>query len=220
MVNNKDISVSQIAKIQVVCHEEYEFRKLVTEKEVRSAEKLLYDVYVLETGWVINSNNKSGLKIEKNQYDGSLILTDDFSHKAHWFGAFHKKILVACFRVLEYSNNEFEYYHNLPEWKESKPCELNRLAVANEYRKKKFIMLVLMRVSFEFAFNLSATVFVTAQYPKLSHHYSRLGLIKTGILCKYNDDENYFVELLYYNSKTDNRYSSLLYIMTDKYMLV
>lgn len=200
---------------------QYEFRKLIAKEEIRCAENILYEAYITEQNWGIQPGNQSGLKIRTCQSHNFHYLTDSHSHAAHWFGAFYSEKIVGCFRVLNHSENELEKYIKLPSWlKRSSPCELNRLAIRKKHREKKAVTLMLMRISFDFAFYLNSTCFVTAEYPRLSKLYAKLGLVETGLRFKYNNHEKHAVELLYYDTKLFDRFKTPLYRLTDMYISI
>jgi len=196
----------------------FRFRIMSSEEEVRQAEMLLHDVYLEEQNWVFRAANPSGLKTSASAC-GNRLLTDDYSGVAHWFGAFDGGNLIGCFRVLEHPHCELSGYLTVPAWlEEASPCELNRLAIRPEYRNHRFVMLMLKRAAFDFAFSLSHTVYVTAEYPRLSELYEKMGLIATGVRFKYEKNDEYPVELLYFNAESCDRFDTSLYRLSGRFV--
>jgi len=203
--------------MKVIKVNEYDFKPLTSAEDIRQAEKLLYDVYVLEQGWRVVPNNPSNIVVKQCEQSKYYYLTDSYSSKADWYGAVKQGVVVGCFRVLPPKERELERYFSLPpHLMDTKPCELNRLAIGSEYRHSTFITLILKRIAFDHAFSLSHTAYVTAEPPRLSNLYLKLGLTETGIRFKYTHDESNMIELLY--GQFHNRHDSTLYKLTNKYM--
>jgi hypothetical protein len=141
------------------------------------------------------------------------LLTDRFSREAHWFGAFHGRELVGCFRVLTNPNLELSQYIDLPPFlANSLATELNRLAIRPDWRQHQLVMPILLQVAFEHSFKLGHVVFVTAPRHGPAELFSRLGL-KSGIVppFRYNHVEGELVELLYFDSSSECPSTTPLY---------
>lgn len=194
-----------------------EFRVL-REAEIRNAEELLYQVYFCEQGWLPHPDNPSSLEVSQKA-DGSYVLTDGFSSVACWFGAFHAGKLIGCFRVLPYPHQELARYIAMPDYfNHPQVSELNRLAVAKEWRNHRRVMLFLKRIAFDHAFALGHTAFVTATTPSPSDLFQRLGLRAFSLKFKYHSSDEEEVEILFGDTRAHDRFQTALYQMTDKYL--
>ena len=190
---------------------QFSFRALVDGEDVEEAQALLHDVYILEQGWKPLPYNPSRVRVEVR--NGRRLLTDRFSREAHWFGAFHGRDLVGCFRVLTNPNLELSQYIDLPPFlANSLATELNRLAIRPDWRQHQLVMPILLQVAFEHSFKLGHVVFVTAPRHGPAELFSRLGL-KSGIVppFRYNHVEGELVELLYFDSSSECPNTTPLY---------
>jgi hypothetical protein len=206
------INIDLFYKVEGYC-----FRPLLNAGELHLAEKLLYDCYITEQHWNINPKNPSNIKTKTCKKIDCHCLTDFYCDKAYWFGAFKEEILIGCFRVLKYPCTELGRYINLPSWlTDQHPYELNRLAIHQNFRHHKIITLMLLRVSFDYAFKSSNTAYVTASRSKLAQLYVKMGLLNTGIFFKYDQEDTEEVELLY--AEVKDKSNAALYKITDTYI--
>ena len=181
----------------------FSFRPLADEGEVEDAQALLHDVYIVEQGWKPLPYNPSRVRVDVR--NGRRLLVDRFAKSAHWFGAFHGRELVGCFRVLTYPNLELSQYIDLPpSLSSSLATELNRLAIRPDWRQHQLVMPMLLQVAFEHSFKLGHVVYVTAPRQGPAELFVRLGL-NSGIVppFRYNHVEGDLVELLYFDSLSD-----------------
>lgn len=188
----------------------YVFRALGP-SEVCKAQRLLYDCYIREGEWKISSVSPSNIKILEATSEWEL--TDDFSSTAAWFGAFDGYELIGCFRVLK--TLELPGYIDIPEELKTQSIELNRLAIASKYRNHRVVTLMLLRTTFDYAFSESPVVYVTAKYPEPSGMFQRMGLVRYGFEpFKYHEADPGKVDILYYDTRKYDRYSTSLYRIT------
>jgi hypothetical protein len=183
--------------------------------QVREALGLLYRVYVEEQGWIIPASNKSGLEIREDA--AGKFLHDSLVEKAIWFGVLCEKNVVGCFRVLSPPYTELTHYIELPAVVSSAPAsELNRLALAKEWRGEQKIMLALLRAAFDYAILVTSIVYTTAEVGKHSKLYRRLGLLPCeSPPFKYDKNDPLPVDILYYDIRTASHQSTMLYRFTD-----
>ncbi|CAF0988889.1 unnamed protein product [Adineta steineri] len=103
--------------------------------------RLLYQVYIKEQQWKLESNNPSGLRIVRNNE-----LIDNIDESATWFVAMKEdQSVIGCCRVVDKDQiggqHETQWYltRDSPSWKTIDslyPClEGNRMAVAQNYRR-------------------------------------------------------------------------------------
>ena len=197
----------------------YTFRPLLLKEEIRSALKLLHEIYVIEQQWIPQEFNPSRVRIEYDT-DGNGLLVDKFSEVADWFGAFHDEHLVGCFRVLPYPALELKEYRDLPLFmNHSNISELNRLAIRPQFRHQRFTLLVLLRIAFDHAISLNDVVYVTAQKPEPAQLFEKLGLKRVNSPSfKYNLTETGEVDLLYFDCRTRHPNETALYRISNKLM--
>ena len=206
-------SVSALAGISKV--NGFEFRPMNSKHEIREAQRLLYRCYKTESNWKIPHSNPSNINIYRSNSDHEL--TDDHSYEAAWFGAYNEKTLIGCFRVLV--NLELPKYIDLPSELQILSTELNRLAIESKYRKHRIITLMLLRTAFDYAFSVGLVVYVTAENPEPSGMFQRMGLIRYDFEpFKYHNTDPSPVDILFYDTRKYNRYSTSLYKLTSRFM--
>ena len=144
-------------------------------------------------------------------------ITDKYTSDAVWFGAYYKCELIGCFRVLE--NLELPGYIDIPKVLELQSTELNRLAIRGDYRNHRVVTLMLLRTAFDYAFSLNPVVYVTAECPEPSGMFQRMGLIRYNFdEFKYHDTDPNGVDILYYDTRLFDRFSTSLYKMTSRFL--
>ncbi len=153
--------------------------QLRNHKEIRLAEKILYDVYIVEQAWDLHANNQSGLKIVEQ--NGHHYLTDDYREHAVWVGVFDQQALVGCGRIVQRDKNKlleieryqinstlqqkikFSNYPNL--------VELNRSAIQKNYRGQSN-WLQLLSYAFQYCYDHQLSAIATTSISKVKklHH--------------------------------------------------
>lgn len=192
---------------------EFTFRILESSGEIREAKRLLYQCYVQEGEWDIPSQSASDIKA--TMLSDGWELTDKYSSDAVWFGAYYKSELIGCFRVLK--QLELPGYMDIPEVLKFQSTELNRLAIRSDYRNHRVVTLMLLRTAFDYAFSLNPVVYVTAECPEPSGMFQRMGLIRFDFdEFKYHDTDPNGVDILYYDTRLFDRFSTSLYKMTSR----
>lgn len=193
--------------------------KVLDDNEIHLAQRLCYEVLVLEQSWSVRPDNPTQLRVEASK------LCDTYDSVATWFGVFDANNLIACHRNCDRLNAlfELEHYHSLPNFirQDRSAVEATRLAVRKEYRSSK---VVLELINFEFKHLLkrgSQTLFTTGFFPKPGNFYIRkFGLTKHGDPFRYHEDDPNDVYLFYIASeeiqKTVNRLSDLLGYSSDR----
>ncbi|NEO99788.1 MAG: hypothetical protein F6K58_14140 [Symploca sp. SIO2E9] len=108
------------------------------------AQRLLYEVYVKELGWIPPEGNPSNLKIQASPLGN--IMVDDYDSVSIQFGGFCGKKLIGIHRIIPRLNGrlDVENYIELPFFLQ-KDChyELNRLAIDINFRKSPIFSLII-----------------------------------------------------------------------------
>jgi hypothetical protein len=185
-------------------------KPLKDKHEIKMAQKLVYQVFVEEMGWIPQMDNPSGIKFIDEQ-DCKLFL-DDFDNEANWFGSFHNQELIACWRFCEPKNGKFELenYHPIPEFlKTSKSLEVTRLAIHQKYRKTSRVMLNLTQTSYKYLCHSFDYTFAAVEFPNPGNLYLKLGLRKVDIKpFKYSYLDKNVVQLIYLDFKDQTTVAS------------
>jgi len=149
--------------------------------EIPEAQRLLYKLYKEELNWSPALNNASGVRYEEER------LRDDFENTAIWFGAYHKNVLVGCYRLI-ISDIELLRYATVPTDKHT--VELTRMAVLKEYRGTSVLTLLGIS-SYWYALKHGCTRCYGPVRKKTAIKSVKYGWQDTGIRFKYdiNDPE-------------------------------
>jgi hypothetical protein len=170
--------------------------KVLRDDEIHLAQRLCYEVFVLEQSWMIHPNNPTQLRVESGK------LCDPYDQVATWLGVFADDNLIACNRFCTRLENTFEleHYHPLPPFiqQDDFAVEATRLAVGKEFRSSSVILEL---VRFEFKDLLQQgfkTLFTTGFWPKPGGFYMRrFGLKKHGDPFRYHPEDPNPVYLFY-----------------------
>lgn len=181
----------------------YITKKLKNGTEVKLAQNLVYSVFVEEMKWVVAKNNPSGIRYINCQE--SKLFVDDFEDVAIWFGTFHHKKLIACWRFCSplMGSYELELYHSLPSFlKNSRSLEITRLVILPEYRFNCKAILHLYCQSYLNLYKDYDYAFGAPSFPHPGNIYLKLGGKKIDNLkFKYNKSDKNLVWLTYFTFK-------------------
>ena len=175
--------------------------EILGKKDIPSAEKLLYQVYVEEMGWKIKDDNASNLK--KIEEKSGNRLTDDFADSAHWFGIFYNKSLIGVHRIVEPIEGklETERYIELPKHiKDENPYEFNRLAIQKNHRASPAVILLFYK-EYQYLNSKKKNLAIsTTEFPDPGNFYLKIGARKAEFKqFKYDEEDQNFVELICYD---------------------
>ena len=191
------------------------FRRLTTNTEIIEAQKLLYDCYILEGRWNIPTDNASKIRILESE--NGCELTDAFSTAAVWLGAYCGDVLIGCVRVLK--TLELPLYIEIPKALSTHSTELNRLAVTQKYRHHRIVTLMLLRTACDYAASIGPVAYITAEFPDPCSMYKKMGMIRYDFeQFRYHKADPRPVEILYYDTRKHDRYSTPLYKITNKFL--
>lgn len=122
-------------------------QRLIRPNQIENAGILLHEIYIEQMNWKFNPDNPSKIHIRTN--DNKKILTDRFTNKAIWFGAFDKNILVGCIRLCGIDENgqlEVESYpsskpihDDIPDKTKKTVFEITKLATKRSYAGKGIV---------------------------------------------------------------------------------
>ncbi len=185
--------------------------KLLKDKhEIKMAQKLVYQVFVEEIGWIPQRDNPSGIKFIDEQ--DCKLFVDDFDNEANWFGSFNNQELIGFWRFCEPKNGKFELenYHPIPEFlKTSKSLEVTRLAIHPKYRKMSRVMLNLTQTSYKYLCQSFDYTFAAVEFPNPGNLYLKLGFKKVNIKpFKYSSFDKNVVQLIYLDFKDETTVAS------------
>lgn len=157
-------------------------KPLEGDREIRMAQRLIYEVFVDEIGWVPNQVNPSGIRFV-NDSEGTLF-ADDFDDVATWFGTFQNQELIACWRFCEPKNGKFEleHYHPLPDFlKAAKSLEVTRLVIQPKYRNRSRVMLDLTQTTYKHLGHRFDYIFAAVEFPNPGNLYLKLGMKQIAV---------------------------------------
>lgn len=181
----------------------YISRPLLNRDEIRSAQRLIYQVYVEEMGWIPAEDNPS--EIQLVNWENYKIFVDSFDEVAIWFGTFYDQELIACWRFCRPLNHlfELERYHPIPDFlKYSRSLEVTRLAIHQNHRNKSRVMLNLAQQTFLYLHQDFDYTFSAVTFPYPGNLYLKLGLKKVDLApFKYSSSDQAEVSLIYLNYK-------------------
>ncbi len=129
-------------------------------------------------------------------------------------------ISQGCFRLLRYPHHELSEYIDLPKSLNHEcSCEINRLAVAKEYRNS-IVTLLLLRITVDYAFTIGNVIFATAAKPELMFLFQKLGLHSYEMEpFKYNVLETDPVNLLWLSNEVSDGHTARPWHRTRLYRL-
>lgn len=156
--------------------------RALTQEEFPLAQRLVYQVFVEEMGWVPEVNNPSGIRFGTWQND--LIFVDDYDSASQWFGTFHYDRLIACWRFCTPLDDRFELerYHAIPALlKQSNNLEVTRLVIHPRYRHTSRILLHLARSTYQQICQTFDYVLTAVAFPDPGNLYLKLGLKKLDL---------------------------------------
>jgi len=159
----------------------YVSRALVQE-EFPLAQRLVYQVFVDEIGWIPELSNPSGIRFEI--WKNSPIFVDNYDSVAQWFGTFHHDRLIACWRFCKPLDDRFELerYHPIPDsLKQSSSLEVTRLVIHPCYRHTSRILLHLARSTYQELWKSFDNVFTAVAFPNPGNLYLKLGAKKLDL---------------------------------------
>lgn len=171
-------------------------KRLNTIQPIEKACSLLYEVYYEEGAWEFSVDNPSKLRIEIKNNES--ILTDRFTDKAIWFGAFCSSELVGCVRLIladEHNKFEMEAYtssysiqEHLPVNK-SKCVEINRLAVKKIYNRLE-IAKQLFSAAFQYCEDNQYSILGASNYDYIIALFKEIGFpLKMEDAFKYEEHD-------------------------------
>lgn len=184
--------------IAVLTRPAYINRFLESDEEIRMAQRLIYQVYVEEIGWIPEQENPS--RIHFQSWQGKMLFMDDFDRNALWFGTFHYDELIACWRFCPPQQGKFELelYHPVPNFlKASNSLEVNRLAIHRNYRNRSRIIYGLIREAYETLYQDFDYTFAAVTFPNPGDLYLKIGLKKLNVPSfKYSPSDPQEVSLI------------------------
>ena len=151
-------------------------KALKTDREIKNAQRLIYQVFVKEMGWIPDPANFSGIRFVGDAEGKRFV--DDFDPVATWFGTFHNQELIACWRFCEPLDGKFEleHYHPIPEFlKAAKSLEITRLVIHPQYRSRSRVMLHLTQTAYKHLCDQFDYTFAAVGFPYPGNLYLKLG---------------------------------------------
>ena len=191
-----------------MAHEMIKF--LRNSREINSARKLLYSVYIKEMKWTFHPQNPTGFNV-KQLINGEKMLCDVFDSDALWVGAFKDEELAGTARILTRRNKlgklDLELYDSkrMPSLaKIYTPCiEFQRFGVKKEYRGTRKLGLALGFFAMGYAKKLDVGVCSTA-----SSRYLEELMFKCGF--------EYLEREFYYGEGREEKPASVLFCPSHK----
>jgi hypothetical protein len=142
--------------------------KILSNTEILKAKILLYDIYVIEMGWMPSQDNPSKWKIADSS-EGKILI-DDYDSVATWIGAISSNDeIVGCVRLCSrhqlanklelenYTNQVPNYILNIQNM-----FELTRGAVHYCYRYRGLIFLKMFKKVFEILQDINGSALATS----------------------------------------------------------
>ncbi len=172
-------------------------KQLTKPQDIIEAQAMLYRVYMLEQGWVLNDDNPSNLQVKKSQ--DLDYLTDDYAKEARWFGVYDADNLIACGRLAYRDNHrllEIERY-NIPQTLREKLSadhsphlvELNRSAIEKEYRGTK-AWVCLLQAGFNYCQQHNLAAVSSTTLTKVQRFHDAIGFPEaSGAGFKYDPND-------------------------------
>ncbi|XP_031572648.1 uncharacterized protein LOC116306700 [Actinia tenebrosa] len=183
------------------------FRVLRNSREIDSARKLLYKVYVEELSWKFMPNNPSGIHVQQLA-SGEKMLCDHFDDEAVWIGTFKGQELAGVSRILTRENKfgklDVELYESSKKpstlFRLKEPCiEIQRIGSLKQRRRKHKFLAGILFFNLGFAKTRRSNVLVNS-----SLKYIRVSLENFGFECI--DDKFFYGE--------ENELPSSLYLLS------
>lgn len=179
----------------------FDTRLLSSQDEIDQARHLLYQVYIEEMGWKLSPDNPSGLKVEASAYGPMLV--DRFDASSLWFGCSVEGRLVGIHRIHHSEEQlEIELYTQIPNmFKNEMTVELSRLAIAQGYRAKSPVFVLLMATEFEYLRERGVRYALgTAPFPSPGELYVNAGMKRCeDHSFKYYESDPEMVSIIYYD---------------------
>lgn len=188
-------------------------RLLSNENEVRLAERLNYQAYIVEQGWKITPSNPSGLTVSTDEQGN--YLTDSFSKYAEWIGGFQDGELISSLRFVPQVDGKFELerYHALPfgsKFDRNLTREFNRLAISNKARTgDAFVSMIYALIEISIQRKWSC-LFTTVKFPEPGILCQKLGMEKEEVGFRYSNSDPNEVHVVWQSLKDPVRNESLL----------
>ena len=157
-------------------------RLLKNSKEINSARKLLYKVYIEELKWLFNPQSLTKFHIQQSS-DGGKMLCDAFDQDALWVGAYKDDKLVGTIRIVTRDNRlgklDLELYDDkkMPSLAKiyTRCIEMQRSAVDKEYRGSRSMLPLLSLFTLEHARQTNHGVCCTANIKHIQNILHKAG---------------------------------------------
>lgn len=167
-------------------------------EQIKLAQRLIYQTFIEEIGWIPDRDNPSGIQVIHQQNDRYFV--DAYDQVARWFGTFHRDRLIACWRFCAPLDGKFEleHYHPIPEFlKTSRSLEITRLVVHPQYRTRSRVMLHLTQATYQHLCPDYDYTFAAVEFPYPGDLYLKLGAKKLTVPpFKYSPTDRNTVEMI------------------------
>jgi ribosomal protein S18 acetylase RimI-like enzyme len=138
----------------------------------------------------------------------------------YWFGAFDDERMVACVRVTRFGSCIVKDRIEMPAWlHELEPCELSCLVVHPQHRRRKSLIIMMMRMAVDYAFENSSGLCIASENSRLGDLYEKMGMQRSGLFFRYHESDRNSVEMLYFDDRGKGRYDTPLYRLSDRYIV-
>jgi hypothetical protein len=160
---------------------------------------LLHQCYLEHLEWEICQSNPSRIQIQ--QQDGKLIISDDYDDLAVWFSVVNDNDdCIACGRICHndvdglleverYSNAKRSLKEVLHKKNQLNIVELNREAVLPEYANNNKPYLLLLKSIFQYCLNKNYTILTTSNLTQWVNIYDKIGFNRLNAPFRYFDSE-------------------------------
>lgn len=147
--------------------------RLLQGTDIEKAKSFLYEVYFLENNWTPPSKNPSELRIENAKFEDTL------SHSSVWIGLFAGEGVTELSGVIRVVHGlEVALYLEPDAYRQlryaSTSCELNRLALKNNY-SDNVVSVVLILAGLLIAYNRGFTQVYSAVPKEMEAFFVKLG---------------------------------------------